>query len=135
MPPDPLPRPSWRYGRTAAPDVRLVSISVDPEHDTPAVLQQYARGLGADAQRWLFLTGDLPSIVRLAQESFRVSVIVASPGGAAGGAAVRSHSPGLVLVDREARIRGYYHSADPADAVRLRGDVARVREERVVGAK
>jgi cytochrome oxidase Cu insertion factor (SCO1/SenC/PrrC family) len=117
------------------PDLRLVSISVDPAHDTPAVLRQYAERLGADAERWLFLTGDLPSIVRLAQESFRVSVIVAPSGRPAADPAVTSHSPGLVLVDQETRIRGYYHSEDPADAVRLRDDVTRLRQARRLGLR
>jgi hypothetical protein len=70
----------------AAPDVRLVSISVDAEHDTPSVLRRYAAGFGADPERWLFLTGDPAGIARLAQESFRVSVLLASrstPGGPA----------------------------------------------------
>jgi YVTN family beta-propeller protein len=111
----------------AMPDVRLVSISVDAEHDTPPVLRRYADGFGADPERWLFLTGDPPGIVRLAQESFRVSLVVASRSGA-DAAPVLRHSPGLVLVDREARIRGYYHSEDPADVARLRRDVAFARE-------
>ena len=38
-------------------DVRLVSLSVDPERDTPAVLSDYARRYEADPDRWLFLTG------------------------------------------------------------------------------
>lgn len=55
-------------------DVRLVSISVDPEHDTPAVLTRYAAGLGAHPQRWLFLTGDKTHIYKLAREGFRLGV-------------------------------------------------------------
>jgi protein SCO1/2 len=39
------------------PDVRLVSFSVDPDEDTPAVLKKYAARFGADPERWLFLTG------------------------------------------------------------------------------
>ncbi len=55
-------------------DVRLVSISVDPEHDTPAVLTRYAAGFGAHPQRWLFLTGDKTHIYKLAREGFRLGV-------------------------------------------------------------
>lgn len=61
-----------------APEVRLVSISVDPEHDTPEVLRAYAQRFGADPERWLFLTGDKAAIIRLAQEGFHLSV--ADPG-------------------------------------------------------
>lgn len=55
-------------------DVRLVSITVDPEHDTPAILARYAAGFGAHPQRWLFFTGDKASIYRLAREGFHLGV-------------------------------------------------------------
>ena len=58
-----------------APDFRLVSITVDPEHDTPAVLSQYASGFGAHPQRWLFLTGDKATILHLAREGFHLGVL------------------------------------------------------------
>lgn len=56
------------------PDVRLVSITVDPEHDTPEVLRAYAEKFGAHSQRWLFLTGDKERIYRLARQGFRLGV-------------------------------------------------------------
>jgi cytochrome oxidase Cu insertion factor (SCO1/SenC/PrrC family) len=56
-------------------DFRLVSITVDPEHDTPDVLSRYAANFGADAQRWLFLTGEKTAIYRLVQEGFHVGVV------------------------------------------------------------
>ena len=55
-------------------DVRPVSISVDPEHDTPEILREYAQRFGADPERWLFLTGDKAAIHRLAQDGFHLSV-------------------------------------------------------------
>lgn len=115
----------------AAPDVRLVSISVDGEHDTPSVLRRYAAGFGADPERWLFFTGDPRVIARLAQEAFRLSVLVAARSTPGGPASVLGHSPGLVLVDRLGPIRGYYHSEDPADLDRLRRNVTLLREERL----
>ena len=54
-------------------DLRLVSISVDPERDTPAVLSAYAEKFQADSERWLFATGEPDAIARLAQEGFRLS--------------------------------------------------------------
>jgi cytochrome oxidase Cu insertion factor (SCO1/SenC/PrrC family) len=57
------------------PDLRLVSISVDPERDTPAVLSQYADRFNADPTRWLFLTGDKRAIYRLAKEGFRLGIV------------------------------------------------------------
>ncbi|GIX49710.1 MAG: hypothetical protein KatS3mg131_3921 [Candidatus Tectimicrobiota bacterium] len=100
------------------PAVRLVSISVDPAHDTPAVLARYAARFGADAQRWLFLTGDEAAIRRLVQEGFRLSAV---PAAAQEG--IILHSSRFVLVDAQGRIRGYYRSDDPDALRRLRRDV------------
>jgi cytochrome oxidase Cu insertion factor (SCO1/SenC/PrrC family) len=57
------------------PDFRLVSISIDPERDTPSVLSQYADRFKADSERWLFLTGDKRAIYRLAREGFRLGIV------------------------------------------------------------
>jgi cytochrome oxidase Cu insertion factor (SCO1/SenC/PrrC family) len=62
----------------AEADVRLVSITVDPEHDTPEVLREYAESFDAHSQRWLFLTGEKERIHRLAREGFRLGVLEAS---------------------------------------------------------
>jgi cytochrome oxidase Cu insertion factor (SCO1/SenC/PrrC family) len=56
-------------------DLRFVSISVDPDHDTPAVLSQYAERFNADPNRWSFLTGDKRAIYRLAKEGFRLGIV------------------------------------------------------------
>jgi cytochrome oxidase Cu insertion factor (SCO1/SenC/PrrC family) len=152
------------------PGVRFVSITVEPETDTPAVLAEYARRYGADPEKWLFLTGEKAAIYRLAQEGFRLSVAdpreqVQSPAqkkspparpGASGRqhsgsvrevllwliepapalaihgspAAVFIHSSRFVLVDRQARIRGYYRSDDAEALMRLRKDVRTLVRER-----
>jgi len=57
------------------PGLRLVSISVDPDHDTPAVLAQYAERFQADSERWLFLTGDKRSIYHLIRDGFRLGLV------------------------------------------------------------
>lgn len=80
------------------PDLRLITITVDPQHDDPRVLNEYANKFGADPERWLFLTGDRDRIARLLNEGFKVS-------GGTGGA---DHSTKLVVVDRTGHIQGYY---------------------------
>ena len=57
-----------------APTVRFVSITVDPDHDTPAVLAGYARRYRADPERWLFLTGSKAAIYALAKGGFKLGV-------------------------------------------------------------
>jgi len=60
------------------PDLRLVSITVDPERDSAAVLSQYAERFTADPERWLFLTGDKEAIYRLARDGFRLGIVDAT---------------------------------------------------------
>jgi cytochrome oxidase Cu insertion factor (SCO1/SenC/PrrC family) len=70
----------------AEPDVRLVSITVDPAYDTPEVLTRYAQSFAAQPQRWLFLTGDKATIYRLVREGFRLGLL--DPQGAVQSSAV-----------------------------------------------
>ena len=60
--------------RLAGTDVQLVSISVDPERDTPEVLADYARKFGADPDRWWFLTGPKADVERLIVERFKLGL-------------------------------------------------------------
>ena len=103
------------------PDVQLVSISVDPERDTPQVLTQYAAKYQADAQRWYFLTGQRDRIMGLIQDGFHLSVAAlpndVEPNG------LIPHSPRFVLIDRSGQIRGYYDSRELEAFVRLKNDV------------
>ena len=48
-------------------DVRLVSATLDPEFDTPAVLAQHAKKLGADPRIWYFMTGDRDAVLAFAK--------------------------------------------------------------------
>lgn len=88
--------------------IRLVSISVDPEHDTPAVLADYGESLGVDPGRWTLLTGDPERVRQLVVSGFKTPVEPAPPGGAE--PMDIAHTGKLVLVDGAGRIRGYYDS-------------------------
>lgn len=48
-------------------DVRLVSVTLDPVFDTPAVLERHAKALGADTRRWHFVTGDRDEVLAFAK--------------------------------------------------------------------
>ncbi len=89
----------------AGTDVRLVTFSVDPLHDTPQVLDAYARTFGADPERWLFLTGPLEEVRQVSFHSFRLPFErdEAQPAGQ-----LVAHRTVLTVVDREGQIRGYY---------------------------
>ncbi|MCW5891923.1 MAG: SCO family protein [bacterium] len=96
--------------------VRLVSITVDPVHDTPEVLQPYAERFGA-GREWLFLTGSRDGVGRLLRDGFKVGFADDGPA-----EAPITHSERFVLVDRALQIRGYYVGTDPADLARLVAD-------------
>lgn len=93
------------------PNARLVSFSVDPEFDTPAVLTRYAERFGADAGRWYFVTGEAKSIYELLRQGFKVGVELAAGEVRKPGNEV-IHSTKLVLVDRHGHNRGYFDGLD-----------------------
>jgi protein SCO1/2 len=103
------------------PDVHLVSITVDPERDTPQTLSLYAAKHGADAKRWLFLTGQRDRIMNLIRDGFHLSVATLPNGAEPTG--MIPHSPRFVLIDKETRIRGYYDSRELEAFVRLKNDI------------
>jgi len=102
--------------RLQGTDARLVTFSVDPAFDSPAVLAEYADAVQADPKRWLFVTGDPAAIYALARESF-LSAAEQAPAGAAPIGEQVSHSTRLVAVDKRGRVRGFYHgeSEDQVD--------------------
>ena len=100
--------------------VKLVSITVDPKRDSPEVLSKYANRFGAHPEQWYFLTGNKEAIYRLAQEGFRLGAAQIQK---SGDSPAYIHSSRLVLVDGEAKIRGYYESAEPKALHKLTQDI------------
>ena len=90
--------------------IKLVSISVDPAHDTPAILAAYAQQYGALPDKWRFLTGPLDKVKALVEGPFMNSMIV--DGVTPTGAPQISHNGYYILVDADLRIRGVYDSND-----------------------
>lgn len=92
--------------------VRLVSISVDPGHDTPEVLSEFADALGADPERWWFLTGEETKVFELVRGGFLMAVERAEEGQAPPGQEV-THATRFVVVDAEGAMRGAFEGQDP----------------------
>lgn len=109
-----LSRELRTLSRSLPSRLQVVSFTVDPATDTPAVLARYAADLQADPQRWHFLTGPADVLDTLLVGSFHVPVDRSN------GAPV--HSNHFVLVDADGRIRGYYDGTDDAARARLRQD-------------
>jgi protein SCO1/2 len=86
--------------------VRLVSLTADPEFDTPEVLAKYGRRYGYDTNNWLFLTGPKADVYRLATQGLLFSVVEQPPGARASLEDLFIHSTAFALVDRRGRLRG-----------------------------
>lgn len=95
-----------RFREAGVEGVHLVSISIDPEYDTPARLAEYAAEHGADPARWTFLTGAKEQIVDLVVGGFKSAV--GEPVQAAEDLVDIAHAGHFVLVDGSGRVRGYY---------------------------
>lgn len=112
------------------PDVRFVSISVDPANDTPAALTAYAERFQADRSRWLFLTGDEHAIRRLAVEGLKLPLADGDP--SQGDDAIL-HSQRFVLIDGQSRVRATYDVRDQEAMFQLRTDLQRLTEAGAAG--
>jgi len=97
--------------------VRFVSVSVDPDHDTPAVLSAYAKTRDAHPDRWWFLTGPKTEIYDLILHRFHLPVAENPDADPKAGAEAVAHSDRLALVDRGNRVIGVF-AGDNADSLR-----------------
>lgn len=100
-------------------DVRFVSISVNPDNDTPERLTEYAKRYDADTDQWHFITGPRERLQELAIGSFKLGSVEEPV----------FHSSSLVLVDRNNQIRGYYDGTSDEGARELFKDLAKVLRE------
>jgi protein SCO1 len=103
--------------RFAGKPVRLVTITVDPERDTPERLAAYADNYGAK-QDWLFLTKDQETIYPLIRDSFGLTVKEETGPARRPGWEI-THTTRVVHVDASGRIRGKYNALDPAELAQL----------------
>ena len=104
------------------PNFRILSHSIDPSHDTQAVLKDYAEKLGVpDAATWNFLTGDQEKIFEIGQTSYLTTTMAddMEPGGFL-------HSGAFLLVDQQGRIRGVYDGTKTDQVDRLIADIPKL---------
>ena len=95
-------------------NIGLLSISVDPERDTPEKLKQYGEIFGARQGLWRSLTGEQQEVERTVVRGFHTAMAKVPREGADPHLAAFEimHGERLVLVDRMGRIRGYYDADD-----------------------
>jgi protein SCO1/2 len=109
--------------------VRLVSITADPEYDSPEVLRTYAERFGARAERWWFLTGPRTGIQDLVTRQLLLVLQEKAPEERESETDLFLHSTRFVLVDGEGRLRGIYDGDEPASRPLILADLERLRRE------
>ncbi len=102
------------------PDLRFVSFTVDPAHDTPPVLAEYASRYKRDPKRWFFLTGDQAALHEVSLNGFKLQSVDGS----------MTHSTRFTLVDRQRRIRGYYITGEDNFNSKLIHDIRQLSRDK-----
>ncbi len=123
--PGPCPRMSAKMrGVQSAiesmPGVKLVSFTVDPKNDTPAVLTAYATRYRAEPGRWYFLTGSQAELETLCRNGFKLGDVDGT----------LAHSTRFVLVDRHSRVRGLYGASEDGAVPKLLHDIRTLAGEK-----
>ena len=100
-------------------DLRLVSISVYPEYDTPEVLKEYASQYDANTDKWHFLTGKEAAIKNVIKNGFKIGDYED----------IIFHSEKFALVDKNGMIRSYYNGMKTEDMDKLKKDINRLLKQ------
>jgi len=101
-------RDELRAARLLGDKAVLLSFSVDPEHDTPALLADYGARFDARPDEWKLLTGDKAQIDELLTVGFKVG----APRVARPGAAEIAHTDRFALIDRDGQLRALFRGDD-----------------------
>jgi len=106
---------------TLAPNdsVKFLSLTADPEHDTPEVLSEYAKKFGAAPERWLFLTGKKLDLYRLATKGLLLAVDEVKADERTSPNDLFLHSTQFVVVDKQGRVRAGFDGTEPASRQKI----------------
>lgn len=110
--------------------VKLLTITTDPEFDTPEVLKRYAGRFNANPARWWFLTGEKSEIAQLAREGLALVAQETKPEERQNDADLFIHSTVFVLLDKHGRLRGAIESTEPDFNTRVLRSVRRLAREK-----
>ena len=105
-------------------DILILSHTVNPVHDSVAVLHGYAQSYGALKNKWHFLTGSKKMIYDMARYSYLINALEED-----GSEEGFLHSELFVLVDKHKRIRGMYDGTDSVAVVKLISDIHLLKQE------
>ena len=114
----------------AGQPVRFVTLTTHPEHDSPAVLQSYARRFLAQPGRWHFLTGTKKQIADLAVGGLKLTALEKEAGKRENLDDLFIHSTLFVLIDQQGRARATFESDDPAMKSKLLPAITKLLQEK-----
>ncbi len=104
------------------PDLKIISYTIDPKHDSVAVLKKYADKLGLEGNRWWLLQGNKEEIYKLS-----TNYLVTFPVEDAKEKFI--HDGFFILVDKQKRIRGQYDGTQPDSVAKLIADIKLLKAE------
>jgi protein SCO1/2 len=105
--------------------VKFISLTVDPDHDSPPVMKKYADRYGVNSDVWWMLTGQKKTIYDFALNELKL--------GLQDSVSVDSnfvHTDYIALLDKDRVIRGYYHGTDTAAVAKLGDDIVFIMLEK-----
>jgi protein SCO1/2 len=103
------------------PNVKILSHTIDPKHDTIPVLKQYADKLGITGNSWWLLYGKKEEIYQIAEKNYLVSAKDSGQG--------YVHDGYFILIDKQKRIRGSYDGTDMKQVNQLVADMHTLEKE------
>lgn len=107
------------------PDFLILSHTLDPTHDTPELLKDFAFKIGVeDDKTWHFLTGDQEKIFEIGQTSYMTTAMADQ--NELGG---YLHSGAFILVDQNGHIRGVYDGTKEDQVNRLMNDIPKLLQK------
>lgn len=104
------------------PDLKIISYTIDPKHDSVAVLKKYADKLGLEGNRWWLLRGNKEDIYKLS-----TNYLVTFPVEDAKEKFI--HDGFFILVDKQKRIRGQYDGTQLDSVAKLIADIKLLKAE------
>jgi protein SCO1/2 len=89
---------------------QLVTLTTDPDFDTPPVLKTYAERFQADTNHWMLLTGAKGEIAKLAIDSLKLTAIEKKPEERESPQDLFVHSTIFVIADKQGQLRGVFET-------------------------
>ena len=107
-------------------EVLLLSHSVTPDKDIPAVLKRYAKNYSVISSKWHLLTGNKDSIYTIARKSYFADEDL----GMQRNSSDFLHTENMLLIDKRRRIRGVYKGTSAAEMSNIIADIKTLKEEK-----